>query len=110
MAPHCCRRVSFRLCLDCSNTWVAVHKGQTTTWRAAKSPSDPLQAHRNVHSPPVIHMIALDRSDFWTFARMDAVLKTSKNGKGEDRTDLVREAVEREITRQEKAREKSKIV
>jgi hypothetical protein len=26
-------------------------------------------------------MIALDRSDFWTFARMDAVLKTSKNAK-----------------------------
>jgi hypothetical protein len=41
-----------------------------------------------------------------TFARMDAVLKTSKDGKGEDRTDFVREAVEREIARRQKAKEK----
>ena len=35
---------------------------------------------------------------------MGAVLKTSKDGKGEDRTDSVREAVERELKRREKAR------
>jgi metal-responsive CopG/Arc/MetJ family transcriptional regulator len=38
-----------------------------------------------------------------TFARMDAVLK--KDGK-EDRTDLVREAVERELERREKAQQR----
>jgi hypothetical protein len=40
-----------------------------------------------------------------TFARMDAVLRKNEDGK-EDRTDLVREAVEKELERREAQKRK----